>query len=334
VTITEGNPPTAAQNVLFTVTLGAPSGRTVGVNCITANGLALSPADYTATGSTLIFAPGETSKTFSVPVKTDLLDEANEVFYALLSSPVNASIGRGRGVATIVDNDAAPTITIDNLNITEGNGGTRLAVAYLRLSAPSGKAVRVSYATQNDMAQASSDYVAVTPTSVAFNVGQTVALARVTINGDLLNEPDENFFVNLTSPVNSTIADAQGKVTIVNDDRLPALTIDDVAVSEGNSGMQSLIFKVSLSAPSGQTVTVNYATANGTAQAGSDYVAKNSTLTFVPGGPLTQTVNITINSDIVVEGNETLFVLLSGAVNATVSKARGAGTINNDDTSG
>lgn len=334
VTITEGNPPTAAQNVLFKVTLGAPSGRTVGVNCITANGLALSPADYTATGSTLIFAPGEISKTFSVPVKTDLLDEANEVFYALLSSPVNASIGRGRGVATIVDNDAAPSITIDNLNITEGNGGTRLAVAYLRLSAPSGKAVRVSYATQNDMAHAGSDYVAVAPTSVAFNVGQTVALARVTINGDLLNEPDENFFVNLTSPINGTIADAQGKVTIVNDDRLPALTIDDVAISEGNSGTQSLIFKVSLSAPSGQTVTVNYATANGTAQAGSDYVAKNSVLTFVPGGPLTQTVNITINSDIVVEGNETLFVLLSGAVNATVSKARGAGTINNDDTSG
>jgi hypothetical protein len=339
VTITEGNPPTAAQNVLFKVTLGAPSGRTVGVNCITANGLALSPADYTATGSTLVFAPGETSKTFSVPVKTDLLDEANEVFYALLSSSVNASIGRGRGVATIVDNDAAPSITIDNLNITEGNGGTRLAVAYLRLSAPSGKAVRVSYATQNDMAQAGSDYVAVAPTSVAFNVGQTVTLARVTINGDLLNEPDENFFVNLTNPVNSTIADAQGKVTIVNDDRLPALTIDDVAVSEGNPaqgapGTQSLIFKVNLSAPSGQTINVNYATANGTAQAGSDYVAKNSVLTFVPGGPLTQTVNITINSDIVVEGNETLFVLLSGAVNATVSKARGAGTINNDDTSG
>lgn len=335
VTITEGNSNTV--NATFTVTLSAASNQTVTVSAITSNGSARSPGDYTATGVRLTFAPGETSKTVSVPVKGDLLDEVNETFFVVLSSSNNAILARGRGIGTINDDDAAPTVSIDDISIGEGNSGQRSATLRLRLSALSGQSVRVSYATASgttNPATAGNDYVAVAPTVVAFNAGSTVAYARVLINGDVLTEANETFLVNLSSPVNATIADGQATGTILNDDTAPAFSINDVSITEGNAGTKQLAFTVTLSKASGQSISVNYATANGTAQAGSDYIAKNGTLTFAPGGALTQTVSIIINGDTVVESNEALYVLLSGAVNASISKARGVGTITNDDTSG
>jgi hypothetical protein len=175
--------------------------------------------------------------------------------------------------------------------------------------------------------------VALASTPIAFNAGSQYAYARVFINGDVLNEKDETFFVNLSAPVNATLVDNQALGTILNDDRAPSLTINDVSIAEGNSGTRNLVFTVSLSAASGQTVTVNYTSADGMARSTSDYIAKSGTLSFAPGTALTRTVSIPINADTLVEGNETLFVFLSSAVNATIGKARGVGTITNDDSS-
>ena len=331
ITITEGN--TGGTQATFTVTLSGASDQTVTVQANTTNGIAKAPADYTATATTLTFTPGQTSRTITVPVAGDLLDETDEGFYVFLSAPSNAELGKARGVATILDDDDQPTISIEDLSIGEGNSGQRVAVVRLTLSAPSGKVVRVNYATSNGTAVGGNDYVAVASTQVAFNVGQTVAFARVLINGDLLPEANETVLVSLSAPLNATLADNQGVVTILNDDSPPALTINDVQITEGNSGTKNLTFTVSLSKATGQTVTVNYATANGIAQATSDYVAQSGSLTFAPGGPLTRTISIIINGDTQVEGNETLYVLLSGATNASIGRARGAGTIQNDDPS-
>ena len=79
--------------------------------------------------------------------------------------------------------------------------------------------------------------------------------------------------MNLSSPSNATVADSQGQGTITDDDPTPSLSINDVTVTEGNTGTTSATFNVTLSAASGQTVIVNYATADGTATAGSDYAA-------------------------------------------------------------
>ena len=111
------------------------------------------------------------------------------------------------------------------------------------------------------------------------------------------------------------------------------LTINDVSIAEGNSGTKNLTFTVTLSAPSSNVISVNYATANGTARSDSDYAATNGSLVFARG-TTTRTLTVVIKGDTAVEGNETLFMLLSGAVNANVSKARGVGTITNDDGSG
>jgi CSLREA domain-containing protein len=114
---------------------------------------------------------------------------------------------------------------------------------------------------------------------------------------------------------------------------LPTLSINNVTAIEGNAGTTTFTFTVTLSAASASTVTVNFATADGTATAGSDYLAAAGTLTFTPG-TTTQPVNVTVVGDTVVEGSETFVVNLSGAANATIITPQGTGTITNDDLGG
>jgi len=110
----------------------------------------------------------------------------------------------------------------------------------------------------------------------------------------------------------------------------PAISVADAAVIEGNVGTINMVFAVSLAVASGQTITVDYATANGTAIAGSDYTATNGTVTFTPG-ITNQTVVVRLNSDTLIEGNETLFVNLSNPANGVLGRSQGIGTISNDD---
>jgi hypothetical protein len=165
---------------------------------------------------------------------------------------------------------------------------------------------------------------------LTFPAGSTSQSITVAVKGDTLNEGNETFVVNLSGGVNATIADSQGVGTIVDDDPLPSVTIADLSITEGNTGTKSATFTLTLSAASGRTVSVNYATANGTATAGSDYVAKSGTVTFA-AGTTTQTISITINGDVIKEANETFFVNLSSPTNVTIARAQGVGTILNDD---
>src|ERR1043166_152157 len=111
---------------------------------------------------------------------------------------------------------------------------------------------------------------------------------------------------------------------------LPGISINDVTITEGNAGTTSANFTVALSAASTDTVTVQFATADGTATAGSDYVSNSGTVTFNPG-QVSQPVSITVNGDTVEELNETFFVNLTNPGNATISDTQGVGTINNND---
>jgi outer membrane autotransporter protein len=108
------------------------------------------------------------------------------------------------------------------------------------------------------------------------------------------------------------------------------MSIGDVSINEGNSGVSNAQFTVSLSAASGQGVTVGFATADGTATQPADYTAASGTLTFAPG-QTTGTVTVPVIGETVPEANETFLVNLSGASNATVSDGQATGTIINDD---
>jgi hypothetical protein len=328
VTVSEGNSGTA--NARFTVSLSAASARAITVDYQTADATATSGVDYVAQAGIVAFAAGTTTRTITVLVNGDTLDEDNETFAINLSNAANASIADAQGVGTITDNDAAPSLAIGDVTIGEGNSGTANAVFTVSLSAASGKTVTVGYNTAAGTASAGIDYIAPPPATLAFPPGTTTQNITVTVNGDTLLESNETFFVNLNSPSNATLADAQAIGTIVDDELTPTITIGDVSVPEGNSGTVAATFLISLSAASSQPVTVNYQTVDGSAVAGADYVARTGTLTFAPG-TTSQNLVVQVNGDLLAEGDETFFVSLSGPSGALLADSQGQGTILDND---
>jgi LEA14-like dessication related protein len=244
VTVSEGNSGTV--NATLTVTLSAISANTVTVNYSTADGTATSPADYQSTSGLLTFNPGDLTKTIVVAVKGDTLDEPSETFFVNLSTATNAVLVDNQGQVTISENDPAPSLSINDISVAEGDSGTTTANFTVTLSAASGQMVTVSYATADNTALAGSDYQAASET-LTFNPGQTAKSIPITINGDTTSEQNETFFVNLTTPTNATLADSQGQAMITNDDPAPptpTFFINDVIIREGNAGTSIATFNV------------------------------------------------------------------------------------------
>ncbi len=185
----------------------------------------------------------------------------------------------------IIDEDAPnyPALSINDVSVEEGDSGTVDAVFTVSLSAAGAEAISVQYATSSDTATANDDYVSVSGT-VSFPAGDaTPQTITVPVNGYSYPEPNETFFVNLAYPTNATIADDQGIGTITNDDGDPiTISIDDVEVTEGDDGATAAVFNVSLSAPVGQTVTVDYTTIDGTATEENLVTVSNSEPITIP----------------------------------------------------
>ncbi|HAZ43403.1 MAG TPA: hypothetical protein DCZ55_02685, partial [Cyanobacteria bacterium UBA11371] len=317
-------------NAVFTLTLSAASGKPITVNYKTVDDNATSPADFTAANTSVTFNPGEITKTVTVPINPDSIDEINETFSVELTSGTNVTIADDQGFATIIDDDNPPTISIGDITLQEGTGGTREAVLTVNLSSVSGKQITVNYNTANGTAIGGNDYTNLEGT-LTFNPGDISKQIRIAVNPDASFEPDETFTVNLSQPTNATIADNQAIVTLTNDDNIPQISINDVTLSEGTGGTRNAEFTISLSAPSTQTVTVNYATSNGSAIAPEDYTAVTATgITFNPG-ETSKTISVAINTDSIQETTETFTVNLTGATNAAIADNQGVATINDDD---
>ena len=214
--MTEGNSGTV--NAVFAVTLSAASSSTVTVDYSTFDGGAIQPADYVATSGTLTFTAGQTSKQINVAVKGDTLNEVNETFTVNLTNAANATIsGSGIATGTITNDDAVPTLSINNVSLAEGNSGTTSFTFTVTLSAASGFPVSVDFATTDGTALAPGDYQPQTGT-LTFNPGQTTKTITVLVNGDTTIEANETFTVALSNPVNATITTGTGTGTITNDD--------------------------------------------------------------------------------------------------------------------
>ncbi len=323
--VTEGN--SGTKLATFTVSLSEPSTVPVIVSYATVNGTAVAGTDYTAKAGVLTFSAGVATQTVSVIVTGDTMIEGDERFALNLAAPMNATLSDSRGVAVIV-NDDFPTVSVGDITLTEGNSGTKLATFTVSLSAAGTSPVTVSYATANGTAIAGSDYTAKSGV-LTFPVGVKTQTVSVVITGDTKVEGDERFALNLSSPTKATISDSRAVAVIVNDD-FPTVSVGDIRISEGNSGTKLATFTVSLSAAGTSPVTVSYATANGTAIAGSDYTAKSGVLTF-PVGVRTQTVSVVITGDTKVEGDERFALNLSAPTKATISDSRAVAVIVNDD---
>jgi hypothetical protein len=318
-------------NLVYTVTLNQanPSAATT-VN-YTIGGTATNGADYTTITSPLIINAGSTSGTITVDPTSDVTIEANETVALSLALGTGYTIGGPNSATGTITNDDQPNLAINDLTANEGNGGTTNFTFTVSLSAPAGPGgVSFDIATANGTATSGVDYIANTLVSQAIPSGSSTYSFTVQVNGETLNEANETFFVNVTSVTGATVFDGQGLGTITNDDPLPSLSINDVSVTEGNSGTTNAAFAVTLNAASGQLVQVNYATADGTAAQPADYTFTIGTLTFTPG-QTSRTITVPVVGDALLEPNETYFVNLSGTNNATISDNQGLGTILDDE---
>jgi hypothetical protein len=254
--------------------------------------------------------------------------------YALFQSTYGRSIdfdqsglARNATVRTIGAYEASfvvPDVSIADTVAVEGNTGQTTAWFTVTFSEPTTRSVTVGYATANGTATAGSDYLVASGTLV-FPPGSVSQRLPVMILGDRVYEVDESFVVRLTGSQGGAIVRSQATGTITNDDAT-GLSVNDASAVERRSGTTTAAFTVTLSPTLNQTVTVNYATANGTATAGPDYVAASGTLTF-PANTATRGVNVTINGDGVREPVETFTLNLSNPTGATIASPQGVGRI-------
>jgi uncharacterized delta-60 repeat protein len=216
--VTEGN--SGTTGMVYTLSLTNPSSEYISVDFSTADGTATAPADYQSASGTRWFKPGQVTRTITVYVKGETVQEPNETVLVNLSDANGAGIETGQGVGTIIDDDR-PTISINDAQVTEGTSGTTKTMTFtVTLSKAGTSSITVQYATANDTAVAPGDYTAKAGT-LTFTVGQVSKPITVTIKGDNIAECTESFFVNLSNPTNTSIADGQGVGTIVTDEPSP-----------------------------------------------------------------------------------------------------------------
>jgi hypothetical protein len=284
--------------------------------------------DYTITDSPMVIPAGSLTTTITITVNDDSLNENPETVVVTLGAPDNATPGTTTvHTATITDNDPEPTVDFssDSYSVDEGDVTAAITVT---LSAVSGRDVTVDYETTDGTATQPDDYTAASGT-VTFTAGITTQIFTVDINDDVVYEGPETITLTLSSPVGATL-DGNNPATLTIVDYPPALSINDVTVAEGNSGTVDAVFTVTLGSASSLLVTVDYATADNTATAGSDYIAASGTLTF-ESGVTNQTINVTVQGDTLDEFDETYFVNLSNATNVPIADGQGLGTIADDD---
>jgi uncharacterized delta-60 repeat protein len=327
----EGDSGTTAYT--FVVTLSHVSDETIVVKYGTADGTATSTdADYHATAGTLTFNSGEMSQTLTVLANGDTKLEADQTFLVNLENATNSEIGIGTGIGMIVNDDNRPTIRINTVSQLEGNRAATDYAFTVSLSNATDEIVTVDYVTADGTATTTDNDYSATFGTLTFNSGETSKTVTVSANGDTKFETDQTFLVNLSNASNGTIASGTGTGTMINDDAHPAITISNVSQTEGNTGTTAYTFTVSLSNASDETVSVEYATADGTATvADNDYSATSGLLTFNPG-ETSKTITVFAKSDTKFETDQTFLVNLNHVSNASLSSSSAVGTIANDDT--
>ncbi len=327
--ILDDDPPPAAQfgaadytigeaegSAVITVTLDAPSGRPITVSYATADGTATAGADYTAVNGTLDFAPGQTAVTFTVPILDDTLYEGDETVTLSLESAGRATLGTPNpATLTILDDDPPPTVQFSSsdYSVDEGAGTATITVT---LNTPSGLPATVDYATADGSATASADYEAVSGT-LTFDPNETSQTFEIPIIEDDISELDETVNLTLSQPDNAAMGAPHTATLTILDNDVPLITFAQPSYSVPED-TQYLTITVELSMSYIQPIQVDYATSDGTAMAGGDYVPAFGTLTFEPGDTA-QSFTIMILDDDLDEGDETFFVTLENPVRAMIS---------------
>ncbi len=322
----------------FTVTKNMASSRAVTVDWTLAAGTATEGTDYdatTTTGTLTFSSGGSLTQTVSVPVTDDFDVEGDETVTVTLSgqSPADVTISDGSATGTIVDDDVAGVSVTPERSLrstTEDNAGTvELGVALSSQPTADVTVTVTSEDTTEGTVKVSEDDPdpTLTFTSTNWNTAQTVTVTGVDdedLDGDVEYNIRLAFSTAAATATPPGDADYRGlgpvDVPFTNlDDDLSILSVSGGGeVTEGDSGSSARAeFTVTLAPARRQEVSVSYATADGTAEAGSDYVAASGTVTFSPG-ETTKTVAVTVTGDDEAEANETFTLSLTETPNGQI----------------
>ncbi|MCA9174980.1 MAG: hypothetical protein KDB14_10910, partial [Planctomycetales bacterium] len=339
-------------NYVFTVDLSAEVDTDVAVAFNTNDGTAtVADNDYNALSGNLVIAAGALSGTITVEVNHDAKVELDENFtldlttitFPAIVGTRNVSLAGATQQATgVIVNDDIANVTINDVSVTEGGTLVFAVTVDAEVDAP----FDVSFSTADLTALIGDNDYAANSGTLSFLAGispnQTINVNVATITDGIV-ELDETLHLDLTSLVllpgyagSVVLLDNQGLGTILNDDSATLSIGDVLATNEGNAGTQTYSFSVDLTAPVDTNVSIDFATADDSATAGSDYLSASGTVTFTTGST-TATVDVTVNGDNTVELNEQFFVnLINATLNAggravTVLDNQGVGEIVNDD---
>jgi hypothetical protein len=324
----------ATVNVIVTHTGGTAG--VVGVNFHTVDGSAQAGADYVATNGTLVFTSPKT-KSLTIPIRilNDSLNETNETFFIALDATTGGA-ARGTNLTakvTLLDNDPAGVINLGSATYaTNENNGFFLVSVKRTGTGALASDVTVDFTTQNGVALAGLDYVATNGT-LTFGSNELTKTIAIAVLNDNLAEGNESFAFKLSNVQGGGTLGAitNATLTILDDESSIGISSATYTVSEAGTNIAITLVR---SGPLTATGSVNFATVNGTASAGSDYVATNGTATFAANIG-SKTILVPIINDSIIEPNETFSFRLSnpqGALLGTITNA--VVTITNDDFAG
>ena len=323
VTLAETN-----TSLTLTVVRVGATNTAVAVDYDTTNVTASAGSDYTAASGTLSFAPGVTTNTISLTLAPDLSYEANETFRVVLSAVTNSTLLTGTNTTSITDDDAATvTFTTNSIVVTEDVGTVTLTAIR---TGSTNTTVSVNFTNlASSTATAGTDFTA-TNGLLFFAPGVTTNTFTVAIIDDLVAENHEYVNYRLLNPTNCALSVSNWVITITtNDSAVLSWSITATNVSESAT---NLTLTVNRTGTVFNEATVDFLTTNVTATAGSDYTATNGTLTFT-NGVTNATITLLITGDDLDEVDETLRVVLSNPIDATISSRTNTVTIIDDDSS-
>ena len=299
--VNEGNAATV------TVTLSGGGSGTVSVDYATSDGTASSSSDYNSASGTLNFPPGVTSQSFTVTTLSDANAETNETVNLALSNPQGGAALGSPNTSVVDISDIAPLPQVQfsapSFTVAEGASATVTAILSFASSTP----VQVSFATSDGSANAGTDYIAASGT-LTFNPGVTSQTFSVNILSDNNVEGSETANLILSNPQGALLGTATSVLNITDVVTQPQVRFSAAAFSVVEGG--GVTITTTLSGASPNTVSVDFASSDGSANAGSDYTAVSGTLTFNPG-VTTQTFTVNTLADATREGDETFSLTLS-----------------------
>jgi hypothetical protein len=325
----------SAGNASVTVTLNHAAAGDVSVNIATGDAAddATAGSDYTAVNQAVTIHAGDTSKVVPIAIANDSDPEDDETFTVKLSSPSGVVIGApATATVTILDDDSAGTLDFTSLRYDASESSRHATITVRRVGGAVGTA-SVDYATSDGSAHAPADYAAASGT-LTFGDGETSKTIEVPVAWDGLPEGDETVSINLSNFVSDDPDDTTRAAVIhIADDGASApvqFSAGSYDVSEA-AGVATITVNRS-GGGLGGPVTVDYATADGTAHAGSDYSERHGTLTFGPGDS-SATFQVPVVNDNVRQGGRTVNLTLSNPSGGTSlgSQATAALSIGDDE---